>query len=264
MNKVKIQGLEISACHGVHAEEKVNPQPFVFDIEVYCDFEKNWQSDDLGNTVNYSAVCDLVARTVWENTFNLIETLAYTCAYCILDNFAAQGVDITVYKPQAPVKHKFDRVGVSISVKRTVAYLSLGSSMGDRKAYLDRAVELLSKSSGIKVTKVSSYIQTQPVGGVAKNTFLNCAAEIQTYLSPHALLDQIHRIESECDRVRKERWGDRTLDIDIIFYGKQQVREDDLIIPHPEYLNREFVIEPLKEICPEFLCPSCLKKIKNL
>ena len=135
-----------------------------------------------------------------------------------------------------------------MSVKRTVAYLSLGSSMGDRKAYLDRAVELLSKSSGIKVKKVSSYIQTEPVGGVAKNTFLNCAAEIQTYLSPHALLDEIQRIESECGRVRKERWGDRTLDIDIIFFGDKRVNDETLTIPHPDYNNRDFVKIPLKSI----------------
>jgi 2-amino-4-hydroxy-6-hydroxymethyldihydropteridine diphosphokinase len=123
--------------------------------------------------------------------------------------------------------------------------------MGDRKGYLDKAIELLEKTSGVKVKKVSSCLETEPVGGVAKNKFLNCAVEIETYLSPFALLDEIHRIESECGRERKVHWEDRTLDIDIIFFGNRKINSKDLTVPHPEYKTREFVLKPLKEIAPD-------------
>lgn len=264
MNTVKIRGLKIDACHGVHDGEKVTPQPFIFDIDADCDFYGGAACDDLGGTVNYSQICETVARITLDNTFNLIETLAYTCVYAIMDGFAVNAVTLTVWKPDAPVRREFDRVGVTVSVRRSTAYLSLGSSLGDKGGYLDRAIAMLAQTAGIKVKKVSSYIQTEPYGGVASNVFLNCAAEIETYLTPRQLLDEIHRVENACGRVRKERWGDRTLDIDIIFFGGEIINESDLVIPHPEYAKRDFVLIPLKEIAPDFICPDSGRKVREL
>lgn len=265
MDEIKIRGLKVNACHGVHASEKVNVQSFVFDADLKVDFYAAAQKDDLSLTVSYSDVCNLIVKIAEGNVFNLIETLAYRCAFAVLDNFpAVKEAALTVYKPQAPVKHEFENVGVSVSVAREQVFLSLGSSLGDKKAYLDAAIDKLDRTDGIRIVRVSSYIPTEPYGGVAENEFLNCAAEIETYLSPRALLNEIHRIESECGRIRDKRWGDRTLDIDIIFYGKRVVFEDDLIIPHPEFAKRGFVLVPLKEIAPEFLCPLIDKKLKNI
>lgn len=263
MDEIKIRNLEISACHGVLKSEKTTAQKFVFDADLKLDLFRAGQKDDLSLTVNYASVCNLLAGIAQNNVFNLVETLAFRCAYAVLDEFPVDGIKLTVCKPQAPLPHKFGTVGVTVEVDRERAYLSLGSSLGDKRAYLDAAIEKLSKTSGIKVLNVSSYIATQPYGGVAKNEFLNCAVEIETYLSPRALLDEIHRVENECGRVRNERWGDRTLDIDIIFFGKKVVFEDDLIIPHPEFSKRDFVLTPLKEIAPDFLCPLNHKKLKN-
>lgn len=264
MNAVKIRGLEISACHGVHAEEKVNPQPFIFDVDIITDFYEGAKNDDLNGTVNYSKVCDILAEVTKKNTYNLIETLAYMGVYAIFDGVNAKKVTLTVYKPEAPVKHKFNTVAVTVEVEKETAYLSLGSSEGDRKAYFDKALKLLDETQGIKVKKVSSYIETEPYGGVAENKFLNCAAEIETLLTPEQLLCEIHRIESLCGRERKLRWGDRTLDIDIIFFGKKTVLTDELCIPHREYSKRDFVLKPLKEIAPDFVCPVLSKKVKEL
>ncbi|MBD5632616.1 MAG: 2-amino-4-hydroxy-6-hydroxymethyldihydropteridine diphosphokinase [Clostridia bacterium] len=264
MNTVKIRGLEVSACHGVHDYEKVKPQRFVFDADLEVDFYEAAKCDDLRKTVNYSAVCNLIAGIATHNSFNLIEKLAYECAFAVLDNSPVKRVTLTVFKPDAPVKQKFENVGVTVEVSRQRAYLSLGSSMGDRKKYLDGGIEKLGKTRGITVKKVSSYINTRPYGGVAQNEFLNCAAEIETYLTPRQLLDEIHRIEEESGRVRKRRWDDRTLDIDIIFFGREVIYEDDLTVPHPDYFRRDFVLAPLKEIAPEFFCPVQNKKIKDL
>ena len=151
------------------------------------------------------------------------------------------------------MKRKFQSVGVTVCLERELVYLSLGSSMGDKRKYISNALEKLGLTRGVKVLKVSDTIVTKPYGGVAENDFLNCAACVSTFLSPHALLNEIHRIESECGRVRDKRWGDRTLDIDIIFFGDKKINDENLIIPHPDYMNRDFVKIPLKQIAPHLI-----------
>lgn len=251
MNKVLIRGVEISACHGVNDYEKVEPQRFVFDADITTDFYAAAGNDDIESTVNYSSFCKLITAVTTENTFNLIEKLAYECLFAAFEKFPQiTALSLTVWKPDAPMKRRFDKVGVTVTVERETAYLSLGSSMGDKKNYLDTAIKKLNQTRGITVEKVSDYISTEPYGGVAENLFLNCAVRISTVLTPHVLLDEIHRIESECGRVRGERWGDRTLDIDIIFFGDKRVNDETLCIPHRDYMNRDFVKIPLKQLAP--------------
>ena len=264
MDKILIRGLTLSACHGVHGYEKTTPQKFIFDCDLYKDLSLAAQTDSLEDTVNYSAVCNLIAELTENNTFDLIEKLAYEAAYKILENFPVKKAGVTVYKPEAPVKHKFDTVGVSVEAEWTTCFLSLGSSVGDKKNYLDTAIEKLAKTRGIRVEKVSSYIKTEPYGGVAKNEFLNCAVKINTFLKPLKLLAEINRIEAECERVRAVRWDDRTLDIDVIFYGEKIINEDSLTVPHREYFKRDFVLIPLKEIAPDFVCPLLKRRISEL
>ena len=263
-NKILIRGLEVTACHGVFAEEKTNPQTFIFDADLYTDFYAAAKGDDLNGTVNYAKACDILVKIATRKSYNLIETLAYDGVYALFDGLNIKKISFTVYKPQAPITHKFKTVGVTVTAEKERVYLSLGSSMGDRKGYLDTAIKKLSQTRGVKVEKISSYIETEPYGGVAKNGFLNCAVEIETYLTPRQLLEEIHRIESECGRERTLHWGDRTLDIDIIFFGRKVVEECDLHIPHPEYFKRDFVLVPLKEIAPDFVCPVLHKKVKDL
>ena len=251
MNKIEILGLEVSACHGVLDFEKSKPQKFVFDAELTVDFLPVLKTDDIKGTVNYADVCALIERITKENKFNLIEKLALECSYRILEKFGAvQKIRLTCKKPEAPIPQKFENIAVTIELERVKAYLSIGSSMGDRQATLYRAIKLLGETRGIAVEKVSAFIESEPYGEVAKNMFLNGALCVSTFLSPHALLDEIHRIEKACGRVRKKRWDDRTLDIDIIFYGDKTVNDETLTIPHPDYKNRDFVLIPLKQICP--------------
>ena len=264
MNKILIRGLEVSACHGVKDFEKVQPQPFIFDADLYFDFSAAAESDNLNDTVNYSAACKKIVAAATSQSFNLIEKLAYVCAYSVMESLPVSKITLTVYKPQAPMKVNFKTVGVSVEVERTEAYLSLGSSIGDRKDYLDRAVKALASSPHITVKKVSDYIETEPYGGAAKNKFLNCAVGIETYLTAEELLCEIHKIEDACGRTREKHWGDRTLDIDIIFFGKKVICTDRRIVPHPEYHKRDFVLVPLKQIAPDFVCPVLKKAVKNI
>jgi dihydroneopterin aldolase/2-amino-4-hydroxy-6-hydroxymethyldihydropteridine diphosphokinase len=254
---VSVRGLTVTGCHGVHEFEKTSPQRFVFDVDMQVDFAEAAKNDDLNGTVSYSDVCRLISKITTENTFNLIEKLADVCARRILNTYPkVRAIALTVHKPDAPIGMPFDSVAVTVKRKREEVYLALGSSMGDKKKMLDFAVESLGKTEGITVQSVSSYYETEPYGGVAKNTFLNGAARVMTYLSPYELLDEIHRIEAEGGRVRKVHWEDRPLDIDIIFFGQEVLHDDRLTIPHPEWNKREFVLKPLKEVAPHFVPPT--------
>ncbi|MDK8176570.1 2-amino-4-hydroxy-6-hydroxymethyldihydropteridine pyrophosphokinase [Staphylococcus sp. HMSC072B07] len=146
----------------------------------------------------------------------------------------------------------------------TGVFLGLGSNVGDRENQLKEAIRLLDEQSGIKVVKVSSFYETEPVGYVDQPDFLNLCVEIQTELSPKAVLERGLAIEQQLHRVRKERWGPRTLDIDILLYGDQIIEEQDLTIPHPRMTERAFVLIPLQEIAPNKIEPRTQTKIKDI
>lgn len=265
MGAIEIKGIKVSACHGVLESEKSNPQPFVFDVAVDCDISAAAKSDNVNDTVDYARVCEIVSVYCKQNSFNLIERLARGAAFEVIKAFPLiRSVSVTVHKPRAPIPLPFGDVSVTATVGRNTVYLSLGSSEGDRAGALNYALSRLAETDGVEVKKVSSFIETQPYGGVAQNVFLNCAAEISCLLTPGELLENIHRIEAEAGRVRARRWADRTLDIDIIFFGGKVIEEEGLCVPHPDYLNRSFVIGPLKEIAPAFVCPLIHKRISDI
>lgn len=128
------------------------------------------------------------------------------------------------------------------------AYLSLGSNMGDKKAYLEESVELLNAYSEIRVTGKSSFYETDPVGYLDQDVFINIGLEIETLFGPEALLEACQSVENKLHRKRVIRWGPRTVDIDIIFYDDIKIKNDNLEIPHPRAFERAFVMVPIYEI----------------
>lgn len=126
--------------------------------------------------------------------------------------------------------------------------LSIGSNMGDRQANLAFAEERLANCPQISDLKKASIYETEPVGYTDQADFLNTCVSFKTTLSPDELLDLTSGIENDCKRVRKIRWGPRTLDIDIIFYGDEKIDTLRLTIPHPRWQERAFVIVPAKEL----------------
>ncbi|MGN5883157.1 2-amino-4-hydroxy-6-hydroxymethyldihydropteridine diphosphokinase [Staphylococcus simulans] len=146
----------------------------------------------------------------------------------------------------------------------TEVFLGLGSNVGDREAQLKAAIDLLDEQQGIEVIKVSSFYETAPVGYVDQPDFLNLCIKIETELSPHEVLERGLAIEQQLHRVRKERWGPRTLDIDILLYGDEIIETKDLSIPHPRMTERAFVLIPLQEIAPDKVEPRTQQKIKEI
>jgi 2-amino-4-hydroxy-6-hydroxymethyldihydropteridine diphosphokinase len=133
----------------------------------------------------------------------------------------------------------------------TRAYLALGSNLGDRLAHLQRGVDGLAAIDGISVLAVSRVYETEPVGGPSQDDYLNAVVSIDTTLNPRGLLDVAMAVEQLADRVRVERWGPRTLDVDILLFGDDSVHEPDLEIPHPRMHERAFVLAPLHDVAPE-------------
>ncbi|WP_134702182.1 2-amino-4-hydroxy-6-hydroxymethyldihydropteridine diphosphokinase [Ammoniphilus sp. YIM 78166] len=127
-------------------------------------------------------------------------------------------------------------------------YVSLGSNMGDRLDYLSRAIKALRHHSGIQLEAVSSIYETDPVGFTDQPAFLNMAAGGKTDLSPDQLLEAVMEIEKGLGRKREIHWGPRTIDIDILTYGRVTVEEEKLQVPHPRMAERAFVLIPLAEI----------------
>lgn len=127
-------------------------------------------------------------------------------------------------------------------------YLSLGSNIGNRQAFLEQAIHGLGNDPQILIEKQADFYETSPVGGVKQRAFINTAVKIGTTYSPEALLEVIHQIESGLHRTRKIHWGPRTVDIDIIFFGNQKIQTTNLSVPHPEAFKRLFVLVPILEL----------------
>lgn len=137
-----------------------------------------------------------------------------------------------------------------------IAYLSLGSNLGDRLQQLRDAVRSIESFEGIEIEKISSVYETEPVGDVPQENFYNLVIKIKTDLSPYRLLAIAQIVERQFGRKREIHWGPRTLDIDILLYGREAINEKDLVIPHPEMYNRAFVLIPLIEIEPDLKLPG--------
>jgi len=147
----------------------------------------------------------------------------------------------------------------------TLALIGLGSNLGDRKAILDGALAQLRQTPELIVRSVSTYHETGPVGGPAgQGPFLNAAASLETTLEPIALLHRLQEIEADAGRVRTVRWGERTLDLDVLLFGDAIINMPKLSVPHPRMGVRRFVLVPLEEIAPDARDPLTGRSIREL
>jgi 2-amino-4-hydroxy-6-hydroxymethyldihydropteridine diphosphokinase len=137
------------------------------------------------------------------------------------------------------------------------AFVGLGSNLGDREGTIARAVELLSAAAGVEVVAVSQLRETEPWGPVEQPAYLNGAVQLETELSPRALLDVLLAVEQALGRDRTgERWGPRTIDLDLLLYDDVEVDAPGLTVPHPRLHERRFALEPLAELAPDAVVPG--------
>jgi 2-amino-4-hydroxy-6-hydroxymethyldihydropteridine diphosphokinase len=141
---------------------------------------------------------------------------------------------------------------------QTTAYLGLGSNLGEREANLASAVEAIGRIATTEITGQSRIYESKPWGKTDQTDFLNMVVEITTRLEPHQLMRHLQHIEKEMgrDRENEERWGPRTIDIDLLIFGNRTLRTPSLQVPHPRMWERHFVLRPLAELAPQLVSPE--------
>lgn len=145
----------------------------------------------------------------------------------------------------------------------SIAYIGLGSNLGNKEANLKLALEFMEKA-GINILKVSKFYVTEPYGVTDQPQFLNAAAEVKWNRDALDLLHTLLDIETNMGRRRMRHWGERNIDLDILFFDDRIIYSEELVVPHPDMLNRDFVLQPMAEIAPEFVHPVVHKTMKDI
>ncbi|MDO5719258.1 MAG: 2-amino-4-hydroxy-6-hydroxymethyldihydropteridine diphosphokinase [Actinomycetaceae bacterium] len=274
LDVIQILGLTARGKHGVYASERAQGQSFTVDVTMHVDTRAAATDDDLSLTVDYSQVAEDVIDILSGPSVYLIETLAQRVAEAILAYDQVQIVEVKVHKPQAPMKLTFSDVSMTIRRERSEkealstpdpvhaaqeppkrkAVIALGGNLNQPWQTMARAIMEIDEREDISVTAVSGLFRTAPVlaqGQDQQPDYYNAVMEIETALPPLDLLHTLQEIEYRGGRERTEKWGARTLDLDIITY--QGVRSDDetLTLPHPRAHERAFVLRPWIQIAPE-------------
>ena len=148
--------------------------------------------------------------------------------------------------------------------KGQTSAIALGSNLGDSRAILEAAISILAAIPGISLLTISSWYQTQAVGGAPQPDYINGCALVQVTLPPQVLLETLLAIEAQKGRIRTERWGARSLDLDLLLYDDLILDTPTLTIPHPRMRERAFVLVPLAEIAPNWIDPVTGKAIAEL
>jgi 2-amino-4-hydroxy-6-hydroxymethyldihydropteridine diphosphokinase len=146
----------------------------------------------------------------------------------------------------------------------TKSYVGIGSNLGEREFLIRKAVEALRELPRTSVIQVSSLYDTDPVGDIEQPPFLNAVVRLETELEARELLWHLLLIERRMGRVRTQRWGPRSIDLDLLFHGDEVIEEADLRVPHPEALRRAFVLLPLQELEPDFVHPETGEEIRKM
>jgi len=265
MDKIYIRDLEFIGYHGVFEEEKKLGQKFFVSLELTTNLREAGLNDDITKTTHYGEVSESVKKIFFQKKYDLIETLAEDIAREVLLNYPLiSELKLEIKKPWAPIGIPLKDVSVEITRKWNEVYISLGSNIGNKRENLEKAIKEVTNIRDTFIIRESKIIETEPFGYKEQDDFLNSCIGVKTLLAPREILKELLAIEIRMGRERKIKWGPRIIDLDIIFYGKEVIEEEDLIVPHPYMEYREFVLKPLEEIIPNFVHPLLSKRISTL
>ncbi len=248
MAEIRLRGLRVRGFHGVLDHERRDGQDFLVDATLEV---ADPARDDLALTADYGALAERLAAVVAGEPVDLIETLAQRLLAVCQSIPGVRHCTVRVHKPQAPIPLAFDDVSVTVrsDAGNPIAALGLGSNIGDRLAHLQAAVDLLAPLA------VSPVYETAPVGGPEQGPYLN-AVVLVAAIDPMRLLRQAQAVEAARDRVRAERWGPRTLDVDLLDVGGLVLDTPELTLPHPRAAYRTFVMAPWLDVAPQAIIPG--------
>lgn len=245
---IKIKSLEVFGYNGTFEEEKKLGQKYYVNIDVKIKDSFRDVCNDINKTVDYSKLILFVREYFQNNKRDLLESITNDVVFEIFKEFSnVIEVNCEIFKPAHHVSIGFEGMSVCVNRKIHKVYIALGSNLGNKEENLNNAYSLLEENN-IKITKKSEIIETKPYGGVPQDNFLNSVIEVNTLLNPVEIMNTLLDIEKKLKRERVIRWGPRTIDLDILLYDNEIINEDNVIIPHYDMHNREFVLESLCEI----------------
>ena len=249
MDVIKIENLKVFAHHGVFEDEKRNGQDFYVNARLLSDLKKAGMTDNLSDSTHYGEVCLQIEKSLTKTNYDLIERAAQAAIEDIMIKFPLiQEVTLELRKPHAPIPMEFESVSVEITRGWHKVYIAFGSNLGEKDKYISDAIQEMRENRYFRNIVVSDFFYSSPYGGVEQDDFVNGVMEAETMLEPYELLDYLHELEARANRIRKQHWGPRTLDLDIIFYDDLVLDEKDLQIPHKDMVNRDFVLVPLAQL----------------
>jgi dihydroneopterin aldolase/2-amino-4-hydroxy-6-hydroxymethyldihydropteridine diphosphokinase len=270
MYKIFVKNLKLFGYHGVNPEEKINGQDFIFNVSLHlkenCKIPDIAVNDNISDTVNYSEIVKIIKKVNCAKKFDLLETLSRQIAQKILEfSPLIFKVKVKVEKPNPPIKEDLESVGVVCRLEKhaheqlkeaiplSQFYLSAGSNIGDREKNLRDAVSNLAGKGFIRILKVSSIYETEPMYYKEQDSFLNIALEgtISGDYGPFEFLGLLKSMEYYMGRKGTVvRHGPRLIDLDLLYFGEIKIMSDILVVPHPLIKERRFVLLPLAEIAP--------------
>ena len=267
MDEIQIEDLKIYGYHGVYPEEEARGQDFVLSVRLFLSLQEAGLDDDLDKSISYEEVCLFLKREFNKERHQLIETVAERLSAALFLKYdSLKELEIKLSKPDAPIDAQFKNVSVCIRRKRHTVFLAYGANEGNCEKQIEDGLKMIDEDPFCGVVKKTKPVITTPYGGVEQQDFYNGAAQIWTLYEPHRLLAFLHKVEEAqgLDRSRKQHWGPRPLDLDIIFYDDLILDEADLVIPHPDMAARDFVLKPLAELAPFYRHPITKKTVAEM
>jgi len=265
-DRIILKGLKISCIIGIFPWERKKKQDVLLDLSFPTDIRKGARRDRIEDALDYKKIAKATIAFVEKSSYQLVETLAEKLGDHLLGKFGLQGVFLRVSKPGAI--RGSQNVGVEITRTRPTSpegliYFSLGSNI-DPQAHLSRALAALDGKYGLKA--LSHIYETSPVGGRKNQPFFwNMVAAVDTEDNVEQIRRWIVLLEKKEGRVRtKDRFGSRTLDVDLILWKDLVLTEKDLTLPHPDISTKAFVLFPLLEVAPRLALPGSGKPLMEL
>jgi 2-amino-4-hydroxy-6-hydroxymethyldihydropteridine diphosphokinase len=265
MDRILIKDLSLRCIIGVSAEERREKVDVVINIMLLVDLHQAGKSDLMDDTVNYRDLKKRIILMVEHSQYSLIEALAERVASLCLEAFKVQEAQVLVEKPGAL---RFARsVGVEIirkkeDVRAVKTFIGIGSNLDPQKNIL-KSIEHLKKY--FSINSASIFYETQAIGNSQDPHFINGVIEIETTVSPLNLKNSILRpIELLLGRIRtNDKNAPRTIDLDILVYGDQVIKLDDMTIPDPQIRERDFLAFSLAELAPSFILPGWKRNLSD-
>ncbi len=258
-DEIWLRGISAHAFHGVFPAEEREGQRFVVDVGFATDVRPPARSDRIGDTISYADVAAAVHRELTGGPWRLVETVAERIAAAVLD-LGIGAVDVVLHKPEAPLGVPF--TDVELRIRRTPltvvpaepvdCVLALGGNLGDVPATLASAVAELAAHLG--EVRVGPLVRTEAMtlpGSVPQPDYWNTVVVARTRLAATEVLALAQAVEARHGRTREVRWGERTLDVDVIRHGRTRSADPALLLPHPGATERQFVLVPWAAVDPD-------------